>query len=187
MIVNKIITFLKVRFRKWLNEEYWLEDYLKMGMKIGKNCDINPGLMVDYSHCWLIELEDNVTLAPQVYLLAHDASTKRDMGYTRLGKVLIKKGAFIGARSIIMPGVTVGEKAIVAAGSVVTKTVEAGTVVGGNPAKVIMSTKEFMEKSNNKLTGLPVYDWSYTIPGGITEEKKQKMQKDLENTNGYVV
>ena len=52
----KIINFLRARFRKWLNEEYWMEDYLKMGMKVGKECDIHPGLIVDYSHCWLIEI-----------------------------------------------------------------------------------------------------------------------------------
>lgn len=65
----KITNFLRTRFRKWLNEEYWMEDYLNLGMKVGKNCDINPGLMVDVSHCWLIEIKDNVTIAPQVYLL----------------------------------------------------------------------------------------------------------------------
>lgn len=183
----KIINFLRARFRKWLNEEYWLEDYLKMGMKIGKNCDINPGLMVDYSHCWLIELEDNVTLAPQVYLLAHDASTKRALNYTRLGKVLIKKGAFVGARAIIMPGVTIGENAVVAAGSVVTKSVEARMVAGGNPAKVIMSVDELLEKNKGKISELPIFDSSYTIRGGITAEKMNEMRTALKNTDGYVV
>lgn len=183
----KIVNFIRARFRKWVNEEYWMEDYLKMGMKVGKNCDINPGLMVDYSHCWLIELEDNVTLAPQVYLLAHDASTKRKLNYTRLGKVVIKKGAFIGARTIIMPGVTIGENAIVAAGSVVTKSVESNTVVGGNPAKFIMGTEDFFDKSSEKMKVSKVYDQSYTIPGGIDQQKKEQMVKELEQTAGYVI
>ena len=183
----KIINFLRARFRKWLNEEYWLEDYVKMGMKIGKDCDINPGLMVDYPHCWLIELEDRVTLAPQVYLLAHDASTKRTLDYTRLGRVLIKKGAFIGARSIIMPGVCIGENAVVAAGSVVTKSVEPNTVVGGNPAKPIMTTTELLSKNQERMKTFPLYDWSYTIGGGITKEKKEQMKKELRYTDGYVV
>jgi maltose O-acetyltransferase len=73
----KIFNFLRARFRKFLNEELWLKDHVKAGMKIGTGCDIHPSLMVDYSHCWLIEIGNHVTLAPQVYFLAHDASTKR--------------------------------------------------------------------------------------------------------------
>lgn len=183
----RVINFIRARFRKWLNEEYWMEDYKKMGMKIGKNCDINPGLMVDYSHCWLIELEDRVTLAPQVYLLAHDASTKRTLNHTRLGRVLIKAGAFIGARSIIMPGVTVGENAIVAAGSVVTKSVESNTIVGGNPAKFIMTTEDFFAKSTERMKFSKLYDSSYTIQGGIDQRKKQQMITELTHTTGYVI
>ena len=100
----KIINFLRARFRKWLNEEYWLEDYIKVGMKIGKNCDINPGLVVDYSHCWLIEIGDEVIFAPQVYILAHDTSTKKSTGYVRIGKIKIGDHCFIGARVMILPG-----------------------------------------------------------------------------------
>lgn len=51
--------------------------------------------------------------------------------------IVIKKGAWIGGRSLILPGVTVGENAVVAGGAVVTKDVEPNTIVGGNPAKVI--------------------------------------------------
>jgi maltose O-acetyltransferase len=53
--------------------------------------------------------------------------------------VLIKEGVFIGTRSIILPGVTIGEKAIVGAGSLVTKNVETGAKVGGVPAKKLRS------------------------------------------------
>lgn len=183
----RIINFLRARFRKWLNEEYWLEDYIKMGMKIGKNCDINPGLMVDYSHCWLIELEENVTLAPQVYLLAHDASTKRELNYTRIGKILIKKNAFIGARSVILPGVIIGENAIVAAGSVVIKSVENNTIVGGNPAKYIMNTGDYFLKSKERINSSILYNSEFTIGGGITSEMKNQMCNELENKTGYVI
>ena len=62
------------------------------------------------------------------------------------GKVVIEDGAYIGAYSQIMPGVTIGKGALVAAGSVVTKTVAPYTVVGGNPAKFICTIEEFYEK-----------------------------------------
>ena len=139
----KIINFLRARFRKWLNEEYWLEDYIKVGMKIGKNCDINPGLVVDYSHCWLIEIGNNVVFAPQVYLLAHDTSTKQSTGYVRVGKLEIGDNCFIGARAFIMPGVKLGKNCIVGAASVVTKSFPENSVIAGNPAKYICSVEEY--------------------------------------------
>ncbi len=183
----KIINFIRARFRKYLNEEYWLQDYIKAGMKIGTGCDINPGLMVDHSHCWLIEIGNNVTLAPEVYLLAHDASTKRYINYTKIGKVVIEDFAFIGARAIIMPGVTVGKNSIVAAGSVVTKSVEPNTVVGGNPAKPITKTDELMNKHKEIMKTAKIYDKSYLMQYGITSIKKKQMSDELENESGYIV
>ncbi|WP_394338634.1 acyltransferase [Flavobacterium aquicola] len=56
-------------------------------------------------------------------------------------KITIHKGAFIGARAFIMPGITIGENAIVGAGSLVTKNVEETAVVAGNPAKIINYNK----------------------------------------------
>ncbi|MFB5197824.1 acyltransferase [Neobacillus sp. KR4-4] len=89
-------------------------------MKVGENCHGLAGSTIDYAHCWLIEIGDNVTFAPQAYLLAHDASTKRYLDYTKIAKIKIEDNVFIGARALIMPGVTIGKGAIVAAGSVVT-------------------------------------------------------------------
>lgn len=183
----KIFNFLRARFRKFINEEEWLKDHIKAGMKVGEDCDIHSGLKVDHSHCWLIEIGNNVTFAPEVYLLAHDASTDRMVGYTRIGKVKIKDNVFIGARAIIMPGITVGENAIVAAGSVVVKDVEPNTIVGGNPAKFIMSIEDYKEKHQELIKTAMVYDEKWLIQNGITTEMKDKMNADLASKNGYVI
>lgn len=182
----KVINFLRARFRKWLNEEYWIEDYLKMGMKVGDDTDIQPGLIVDHSHCWLIEIGNHVTIAPQVYLLAHDASTKKYLDYTKIGKVIIEDFAFIGARSVIMPNVTIGKNAVVAAGSVVIKSVEPHTVVGGNPARYIMKTTTLMEKHSAAIKDAIVYDERWTIKKGITGEMKIMMSDELNKKSAYV-
>jgi maltose O-acetyltransferase len=183
--MKKIFNFLRARSRKFLNEEIWMEDYIKAGLKIGKDCDINPGVVFDISHCWLIEIGDNVTIAPEAYILAHDASTFRMLDYTKIGKVKIERGAFIGARALIMPGVTIGENAVVAAGSVVTKSVEKNTVVGGNPAKVIMNTDALIEKHRELMQTSKLYDESWRI-NAITNDKKKTMSEDLEDRAGYV-
>ena len=69
------------------------------------------------------------------------------------GKVVIEDWAYIGAYSQIMPGVTIGEGALVAAGSVVTKSVAPHTVVGGNPARFICTTEEYYERNKQFNVG----------------------------------
>ena len=97
-------------------------DQLKQnGFKYGENFDTQYGVIIDPGHCWLIEIGNNVTLAPRVHILAHDASMKKFLGYTKIAPVKIGNNVFIGAGSIILPGVTIGDNVIVGAGSVVTK------------------------------------------------------------------
>lgn len=184
----KIINFLRYRIRKFLMEEITLEDYIKRGMIVGENCSIMDGSTFDYGHCNLITIGNNVTIAPQAYLLAHDASTKRDLGYTKIGRIDIKDNVFIGARALIMPGVTIGENSIVAAGSVVTKDVKPNTVVAGNPAKEIISKEEYINKNKESLKVYPKFSYDYSNASEkFTKEMKLEMREKLRDSNGYMV
>lgn len=183
----KCVNFIKSRFRKFLLEEYWLEDYIKLGMKVGRNCSIQPELTVDVSHCWLIEIEDNVIIAPHVYLLTHDTSTKIYTGYTKIGKINIKKNAFIGARSMIMPGVTIGKNSIIGANSVVVKTIPDNVVAAGNPAKVICSLEEYQDRISKVFNDAPIFSEDYTLHNNISDSKKEEMRTLLASDNiGFV-
>jgi maltose O-acetyltransferase len=157
-----------------------------MGMQIGKNCSIQPGVVIDSSHCWLIKIGNNVTIAPEAYLLAHDASTKQINNYTKISSITIEDNVFIGARALIMPGVKIGKNAIVAAGSIVTKSVPSGCVVAGNPAKLISNTYDYQEKNNLLLQKKKKYDRKYTLNGGISLSMKRQMYKDLNGEIGYI-
>lgn len=83
-----------------------------------------------------ITLEDNVQIGPRVTIVTdnHDFENRYVL---KCKSVRVKRGAWIGANVTIMPGVTVGENAVVAGGSVVTKDVPDNTVAGGNPARVL--------------------------------------------------
>ena len=111
----------------WLKEfvyrfrgEYTTEKLIKMGMKVGKNFGRLNGVILDPSHCWLIEIGDNVTLAPRVHILCHDASTKQFLGYTKIGRVTIGDNVFVGADTVVLPGVTIGNNVVIGANSTVT-------------------------------------------------------------------
>lgn len=105
-------------------------------IRIGKNVFINTGAM--FTDLGSITLEDNVLIAPRVNILTvnHPEQPSQRRGLI-LKPVVIKTNAWIGAGATILPGVTVGENAIVAAGAVVSKDVPPDTVVGGIPARVL--------------------------------------------------
>ncbi len=108
----------------------------------GKNTRIGKNVFINFDCTFLdlggITIDDQVMLGPKVSLLseAHPLAATNRQTLT-VGRIHIKKNAWIGANATILQGVTVGENAIVAAGAVVSKDVPANTVVGGIPAKHI--------------------------------------------------
>ncbi|WP_191561448.1 acyltransferase [Metabacillus idriensis] len=185
-MIRNIYNTIRKRIGGISPEQLTIEACIKQGMKVGENCHGLGASTIDYAHCWLIEIGDNVTFAPQVYLLAHDASTKRYLDYTKISKVKIEDNVFIGARALIMPGVTIGKDSIIAAGSVVTKSVPAGSVVGGNPAKIMTNTKNYIAKHNNFIRNSILYDTNWTIGGNISNEMCEKMNQEMGDQWAYV-
>lgn len=163
-----------------------IEKLINDGLTVGSNFHMQADVIIDPSHVWLIEIGENVTLAPRVHILAHDASTKKELGYTKIGKVLIGNNVFIGASSIILPNVKIGNKVIVGAGSVVSKDVPDNSVVAGTPAKFICTYDEYMDKNRKKMETSPIFGAEYTVSGGITDELKKEMKEKL-NGIGYIV
>jgi maltose O-acetyltransferase len=160
--------------------------YVKRGLKVGKNFSMEPGCNIDYPHCWLIEIGDDVTLAPNVHILAHDASTKRTLNYSKIGRVIIGSRVFIGAGATILPNVNIGSDVIIGAGSVVTKNIPENSIAAGNPAKVLNYTKEYIDKNKKLMDSRPRFEEEYTIPGGISNNNKEIMIDKLENGIGFV-
>jgi UDP-2-acetamido-3-amino-2,3-dideoxy-glucuronate N-acetyltransferase len=82
-----------------------------------------------------VRIEENVFIGPNV-TFTNDSFPRSKEPY-KLLKTIVKAGATIGANSTLLPGITIGEKAMVGAGAVVMKDVPAGAVVIGNPAKIV--------------------------------------------------
>lgn len=159
----------------------------KLGLVVGHNFTMLEDVYIDPSHVWLISIGDDVTLAPRVQILAHDASTKRYLGKTRIGKVVVGNRVFIGASSVILPAVTIGSEVIIGAGSVITKDIPDGVVAAGNPARVITSLAKFLERKASEMNSSPKFDHRYTMGGNITMERKTEMMEKITNRIGYIV
>ncbi len=158
-----------------------VEVFKKMGVKIGKNVHIsNHGVIIDWSHSWLVNIGDNVRIAPNVHILTHDGIMKNYVNYSKIALVEIKNNALLGAGSLILPGVTIGENSVIGAGSVVIKDIPDNCIAAGNPAKVICSLDEYIKKQKLFIHDENCFDESYTLRGKITEEKKKEMIKVLE-------
>ena len=107
--------------------------YRFIGYKIGKNIFIGMKCYLDDVKPSLMIIEDNVTVSYSCIFAVHGRT--RDSWATK--PIILKKGSYIGSGAIILPGVTIGENATVAAGSVVSKNVMDNDIVAGVPAKSI--------------------------------------------------
>jgi acetyltransferase-like isoleucine patch superfamily enzyme len=118
---------------------------IKKEVKIGKNCKIEPFAFIPEG----VTLEDGVFIGPHVCFTNDklpratntDGSLKSEDDW-EISKTIVKKRAAIGANATIMCGITIGENAMIGAGSVVTKDVPKNSIAVGNPAKIIGKVKD---------------------------------------------
>jgi acetyltransferase-like isoleucine patch superfamily enzyme len=132
----------------------------RAGMTMGEECSIT-GLPFFGSEPYLITIGNQVGIADGVSFITHDGGTRvfrhmdRYKNVLKYGRINILDNCIIGQRVIILPGVTIGPNSVVAAGSVVTRSIPADVLAAGNPAKPIMTLEQYAEWS---LASSPEYD-----------------------------
>ena len=133
---------------------------LKNGLNAGKNVTVMGNVNFG-AEPYLITLADNVRISYGVTFVTHDGGTwvfrdkEKYKHVIKYGKIFVGSRSFIGCNSTILPGVSIGKRCVIGAGSVVTRNVPDGMVVCGVPAKVVMTTEKYAEKS---LRNLKPYD-----------------------------
>lgn len=145
-----------------------------IGVNLGNNCLIYRSMEWP-SEPYLITIGNNVQLTRGVAIHTHGGGNvirRKVSDFDAFGKVVIKDWAYIGSHAQIMPGVTIGEGAMVAAGSIVTKSVPDGMVVGGNPARLLCSVDEYFERN---------IQYNIHTKGLDEKEKKQRLLTIDEN------
>jgi maltose O-acetyltransferase len=179
--INKVRRYVLKR-----KKEVYLNRLVQRGLTLGKNVEIIDTFFFDPSHCFLITIGDNTTICPNVRLIAHDASTKKYLGYTKIGKIDIGKNCFIGDSVKILPHVTVGDNCIVGAGAVVTKNIPENCVAAGNPAKVIARTDEYIARIKTINRNKKIFDKSYYIDR-LDENKRREILSSVADGIGFIV
>ena len=146
---QQMLKLCKSKFRKFSDTAVFRPGAYAIGcskIEIGERVVIRPQSMLfgdSVSSEKTITIEDDVMIGSGVHIYIHNHSFDRldipliDQGYYPDEPVLLKKGCWIGANAIILPGVTIGRNSVIGAGSVVTKSVPDGVVAAGNPAKVL--------------------------------------------------
>lgn len=148
-------------------------------MMLEKNVFIGRNVLIDPGYNWLVSIGNNSVLSYGTIVLAHDGSLRNYTGYTRVGKVSIGSNTFIGAGSIIMPGVSIGDNVIIGAGSVVTKNVPDNSVAVGNPAVVVGSISKLINKHKNNMSECPVYE-------KMSEQTAENVKEKLKKGSAYI-
>lgn len=169
-----------------LRGDYTTEKLISMGMKVGSNFNRLHGVILDPGHCWLIEIGDNVTMAPRVHILCHDASTKNFLNYTKIGRVTIGNNVFIGAESVVLPGVTIGDNVIIGANSTVTRDIPSGSVAAGSPARILCTLEEYLAKETQRMETAPCYGEEFTLHQDVSMEKRMQQKQELTGRIGYI-
>lgn len=160
------------------------EQWKARGVTFGKNFNAYDSA-IDYCFGHLVTIGDNVTISGTT-ILAHDASTKKVLGYSKVAPVKIGNDVFIGYGSIVLPGVSIGNKVIVGAGTVVSKDIPDNVVVvrgGGTEYRVLSTYDGYIEKQRQRMKELPVSDIRCTER--TEEEWKEWKEKLNEFGSGF--
>ena len=153
------------------NNEKKVKYLKKRGAKIGKGTRFLSGVDCLGTEPYLVEIGKDCLISSEVAFFTHDGGMKVINSLKRfskpldkLGKIKVGDNCFIGARSTILPGVTIGNNVIVGVAAVVSKDVPDNSVVAGIPAKTIMSIDEYYEKNKSRV--------HFTASMSIKEKRK---------------
>lgn len=156
--VYKTVPFLKViknfiviqlaRYTPFIGLKNWMYRKL-LKMTVGRETSFALMVMVDIMYPEKIKVGKNTVIGYNTTILAHEYLIEE----YRLGEIVIGDEVMIGANTTILPGVEIGDKAVVSAGTLVHKDVPAGSFVGGNPMQIIYSADEMQKRRQNS----PIY------------------------------
>lgn len=144
LVATVVVNIVKRSESIYYTPESNVSHMIQGGAIVGEDCHIYGQCRVDIPA--LLKIGSNVTISQNVRFLMHDASTKRDIGYSKVGKIVIGDNCFVGIDSTIMPGTVIGDNVIVGTSTVVRGKIPSNSVVVGNPGVVVCTKNDYIEK-----------------------------------------
>ncbi len=179
------ILHMAARLRLLINPGYYQQYLRRQGVRIGENSVvIFPGY-IDGRLPYLLEIGSNVIVSRMVTILTHDAATAYAGDLIKVGRVRIFDHCFIGANATILCNVKIGPDSIVGAGSVVTRDIPAGEIWGGNPARFICKTQDYIARQQELAKEKPVMEGGPFMDPYAPDDKKRFLKDRLADTFMY--
>lgn len=173
--IYKVIAYIKACLKGQT-----IKQLRKKGAIIGENVNLLDA-SIDLNAASLIEIGNDVIITNAI-ILAHDASTKMHLGYTKIAKTKIGNNVFIGMGSIVLAGTKIGNNVIIGAGTVVRENIPDNSVVIGNPAKVICTTEEYIEKNRERMRTACICEKAVSE---LSDEEKRKLRGNIGDEVGF--
>jgi maltose O-acetyltransferase len=184
-VLIETLRSLRTRLIHFRRGKRW-EKYRKLGMQLGKDINLPDSTWIDLSHCFLISIGDKCGFGEGCAILAHDAMPNEYIDATKVGRVKIHESCHFGMRTVILPGVEIGPRAVVGSNSVVAGDIPPDSVAVGNPAKVICSLDDYLKKHCEQLKRNPNFQYKKYSVQYLTSQRKQEMLEKLATTSGYI-
>jgi acetyltransferase-like isoleucine patch superfamily enzyme len=152
-----------------------------IGVEIGENCHL-WGITSDTfgSEPYLIKIGNNVTITHECSFLTHDGGIrifrKHHPNIDVIAPIIIKDNVFLGAHTLVMPGVVIGENSIIGAGSLVTRSIPPNVVAVGRPAKPIKTLEQYWDGIKDKT--LPTFNLAPSQKRKFLKQHFQKMMSE---------
>ena len=156
-------------------------------MKLGNDVWLPDSTFIDTSHCYLISIGDHCGFGEGCVILAHDAQMDEYLDAARLGRVAIRESCHIGARTVILPGVEIGPRTVVGAGSIVNKSLPADTVCAGNPARVLCSLDEYLAKQRARIAAARTFEYADYDIRCLTTQRRAELVAACESGAAYII
>ncbi len=134
-IKNRLLQYLALYIPGYTTTRVWL--HRRRGVSIGNNVSIGLSALIETAYPRLVSIGDNVTIGMRAIIIGHLRDSTSEARVSGRHTVRIENNVYIGPGVIVLPNVTIGEGAVVSAGSVVNRSIPPHTLVQGNPAKPI--------------------------------------------------
>lgn len=176
---------LKKRFEAYRLARRW-EKLRAAGMRIGVDVWLPASTWIDTDHCHLIAVGDHCGFGEQCMILAHDAQMDEFLDAARVGRVVIHPSSHLGARTVILAGVEIGPRTIVGANSVVSKTLPPDTVCAGNPARVLCTLKEYLDRQRARITTCQTFPYERYNIHRLTPQRQAELAAAAATEDAYI-